>query len=387
MVTRRQKLLLFGGDLTLPQYTTLSLYVVGIGDSITQGIGASDAAHRWLNLVAASINAYGSAAAIVNGGGGGDYSNLVLNRIALTERRGVICLLPVINDARVAGQGVTENFINNLHALINFYEPIAQIIVVGSFPYILDYGTGSQADYLAQLAVIPSIVWSHSNVLYAPVYEYMGQNAALVDVDNVHPNDAGHQVIANAFWSAIKRFFVGSTVYPGRHKQFFPAYPLGNCEMDTGLTANYDIYACAAALDATQHLPDTRKSARVTVDVAEAFGTFYTMYSGTGVHPPWGPNAITHCQIWVKADATTTPVTVKVQTIQYDVTNTIIAGTVLYSGDYVVTSASWTLMEVDITTDPACRELMMGAFVSGALNIVYVGRMKAYAISPVVWTV
>jgi hypothetical protein len=78
---------------------------------------------------------------------------------------------------------------------------------------------------------------------------------------------------------------------------------------------------------------------------------------------------------------------VALQTQQYDAAHNLIAGTTVSTADYPVTNLAWTLMETDIVTHANCRGLQLGALVRGLNNIVYVGRMKAYATANVAWII
>jgi lysophospholipase L1-like esterase len=202
---------------------------VFFGDSIVAGLNASDAAHRWINIVAAAqgwTNFYNSGigattlqntvqntvltiGAAVNNNGRDTYTT----RVSVYAPSWVFILYGLnditLNDAALS----VANFQNDLgeivDALIANGTP-AQQIVIGSPPYIPSYTLnspwdgGSLGDHAAHVAACAAVA-AAKGTKYVDVYAYMAAHggAALVSVDGVHPNDAGHAAIAAAMLAAL----------------------------------------------------------------------------------------------------------------------------------------------------------------------------------------
>jgi lysophospholipase L1-like esterase len=206
---------------------------VFFGDSITLGTGASDAAHQWTNLVIASkgyvntINAGIGATILQNtvqnsvdtiGGaavnnGRDTYSTRVLNHY---PKR--VFIHYGINDLRLNDVAITSaNYGNDLGEIVDGIIAAGtspQNIIIGSPSYCIpseyssfvspfDGGsTEIHQSYVAQCAAIAAA----KGTRYADVYQWMidhGGDTLLPGTNTVHPNDAGHAAIANAFLSVL----------------------------------------------------------------------------------------------------------------------------------------------------------------------------------------
>lgn len=205
-------------------------YVVGFGDSITRGVSASDAAHQWLNIVAAAKNWQ-----LVNSGTDGTVlQNSVQNAVATigaaaanngrdtyVERvtaHGPISVLILygLNDLRLNDAGFSvANFQNDLGEVIDGIVAAgtrAADIVIGSPPYIpaavytmyAPWDGGTALKHAAHVAAAAAVA-SSKGTKYIDVYQWMADNGgnALISGDGIHPNDAGHAAIANAFLSVL----------------------------------------------------------------------------------------------------------------------------------------------------------------------------------------
>lgn len=227
--------ILFNRELTKSEVQTLawSSYkppVVGFGDSITAGTGASDAAHRWLNLVHAAkgwghlTNSGGVATVLQNtvqntvSTIGGACDNNGRDRYAtavVAHRPDYVLILYGLNDLRLNDVAFTADlFENDLGEVIDGMiagGTSASQIVIGSPPHISDYTAGapeynggSIAKHQAYTAKCAAVA-AAKGTKYIDVYQWMIDNGgdSLVSGDGVHPNDAGHQAIANAFLSVM----------------------------------------------------------------------------------------------------------------------------------------------------------------------------------------
>lgn len=205
--------------------------LVGVGDSITAGVGASDAAHRWINLVKAAMgwdvlynngvsgtvlqNTTQTTVAVIGGAVSENGRDNMSRRITVYSPDHLFILYG-LNDLRLNDAAFTAaNFQTDLGEIVDsaiaFGTPAANI-VIGSPPYIpaasyalaAPWNGGSalkHADYVAACAAVATA----KSTNYIDVYQWMIDNGGdtLIGPDNIHPNDAGHDAIADAFLSVL----------------------------------------------------------------------------------------------------------------------------------------------------------------------------------------
>lgn len=212
-----------GGD----PYTPNSL--VAFGDSVTAGGNASDAAHRWPNIVAPAMlktlinsgiggtilqNTTQNSVTTIGGAAANNGRDTYVSRILQYEPSHV-CILYGLNDIRLNDAAITAaNFETDLGEIVDGLITggvSAENIVIGSPPYCSNYtyygapfNGGSTEKHEAYVAKCAAVATAKSTK-YIDVYQAMLDNggASLLDVDGTHPNDAGHAVIANAFLSVM----------------------------------------------------------------------------------------------------------------------------------------------------------------------------------------
>jgi lysophospholipase L1-like esterase len=203
--------------------------LAAFGDSITAGSAASAPERRWANLLAAELGA-----ALRNKG----ISGTVMQRSIMhtgdprpgngrdryeadllgSDRADVVAILYGFNDARYMLSPSTfghDNFVRDYRDVLAGlfgagYTPDA--ICLGSPPHIPDVGFSvgtegfagqSRAEFQRYVGTV-ELIARDAGTYYAPVNEVMGAEGgdALVSPDHVHPNDAGHARIAQAFAGA-----------------------------------------------------------------------------------------------------------------------------------------------------------------------------------------
>lgn len=201
--------------------------MTAFGDSITEGTGASDAAHRWANIVAATrgwalTNAGISSTTLQNtaqntvalvGGAAVNNGRDSCNTRVMNKFPGHVCILYGLNDLRLNDVAYTTAlFQNDLGEVVDSMIAggvRATNICIGSPPYIPaasyalngpQWNGGSALKHAAYVAAAASVAGTRGTK-YVDVYQYMADNGgdALVGVDGIHPNDAGHAAIASAF--------------------------------------------------------------------------------------------------------------------------------------------------------------------------------------------
>jgi lysophospholipase L1-like esterase len=205
------------------------LIMVAFGDSVTAGEAASDSSFMWTNIVAASKGYL-----LTNSGLPGttlqntpqdivpELGSATINngRDTYSERiiqynPDIVFILYGLNDIRFASPSFTaENFENDLGEVIDGLLNsgiLAKNIIIGSPPYISNYTSGSApwnggsvTKHLQYVAKCSSIAVA-KGTKYVNVYQWMIDHGgdALIGNDGIHPNDAGHRAIADAFLSVL----------------------------------------------------------------------------------------------------------------------------------------------------------------------------------------
>ncbi len=202
------------------------------GDSITEGMSASTPENRWSNRLAGLIGISvlynrGIAgttmqqSAMADGKPKPNSGRERFERDLLGEERAdTIAILYGFNDARYIGAPQTFNHGNFVRDFREVLEGLfaagfaAEAICLGSPPHIPDAGFGvgtpgfagqSRIEFQAYVETVKSLA-REAGTFYAPVNERMGEEGgdALISDDHVHPNDAGHAVIATIFAEATR---------------------------------------------------------------------------------------------------------------------------------------------------------------------------------------
>lgn len=204
--------------------------VVAFGDSITEGGAASDAAHRWPNIVAKARGW-----SLVNSGiGGTPLQNTIQNTIAVRGSAAAnngrdtyesrvsrhapawALMLYGLNDVRLNDGALSAALFQN--DLVEVVEGIVSAglapdrIVLGSPTYITvaaygahpPYDAGSAQKFREHRDAVAAVA-AERRTRFIDVYAWMADHGgdSLLSAGGVHPNDAGHRAIADAFLSVI----------------------------------------------------------------------------------------------------------------------------------------------------------------------------------------
>lgn len=223
-----------GGGGIIPTLPAMAS-IVGFGDSIALGAAASDAAHQWLDKVAAALGAGTPLNKAISGtvlqnsadaGGSPRASNgrdrYATDLLGANKREGAFIAYG-FNDARYTAAPATFNvtaYQNDLGEVIGGLVAGGyardRIVVVSPY-WISDTGlaTGStgftgqsRAGFEAHVSAA-QVVARAFGTWWADAYAWMRDHggASLISGDNIHPNDNGHAAISDAVLSATK--------YPG----------------------------------------------------------------------------------------------------------------------------------------------------------------------------
>jgi lysophospholipase L1-like esterase len=205
--------------------------VVAFGDSATAGTGASAAVNRWANIVTEDqlwiLQNSGVSGTILQN----TVQNTVSSTGAAADDNGrdnyiariidydpdYVCILYGLNDLRLNDVAITAALFENdlgevVQGLINSGVP-ADNIILGSPSYMTPsyytsvgapWNGGSTSLHEDYVAAVAAVATAYS-ARYADVYAAMlnGGGDTLIS-DGIHPNDAGHAVIAAAFIAAIE---------------------------------------------------------------------------------------------------------------------------------------------------------------------------------------
>lgn len=208
----------------------LGKMLVAFGDSITAGTGASDAAHRWANLLATAKGWRLTNSGVVSTILQNTTQNTVATIGAAADNNGrdtvaarvtayspiYVAILYGLNDLRLNDAAITaDNFETDLgevvDAIVTAGTPAANIII-GSPPYMdpahysdgTPYNAGTTLKHQAYVAKCAAVATA-KGTKYIDVYQWMIDNGGLtlLSGDSIHPNDAGHDAIADAFLSVL----------------------------------------------------------------------------------------------------------------------------------------------------------------------------------------
>jgi lysophospholipase L1-like esterase len=182
--------------------------IVGFGDSYTVGIGA-DAGNGWIYQVGTALGKKvanegisGSRFQDTGGDTSSGYSRYTRNLIEYpaTDR---LYILYGFNDITLMG-ATADQYETQLNAMIadlieRGYDP--NQIYVGTVPRMYgDANSSTVQDYGDRVRAVCSTHSCHCAEVYAA--QVAGGGDSLFDGDHLHPNNGGHEVIANAFLDA-----------------------------------------------------------------------------------------------------------------------------------------------------------------------------------------
>src|SRR5262245_2709618 len=177
-----------------------SRVIVALGDSLTAGLGvAPDEAYP--AVLQARLRAAGFDYRVVNAGISGDTSAGGLRRLdwVLRSRPEVAIVALGANDGL---RGLpTAALRDNLTAIVNrLREAGARVVLVG-MRLPPNYGDA----YARGFAEVFRVVAQRQSVAFVPfLLEGVAAQPALNQADGIHPNAAGHRVIADHLWTSVQ---------------------------------------------------------------------------------------------------------------------------------------------------------------------------------------
>lgn len=178
--------------------------IVFFGDSLTAGYGLADpATESFPALIQARLDAARLPWRIVNAGLSGETSSGGLRRIDWTLRApaDVFVLALGANDGlRGINPAVTRSNLEQIIKRVRAKNPQTKIVLAG-MQLPPEMGATFARDFSA---VFPAVAQAQEATLIPFLLEGVGGRAELNLPDRIHPNPAGHAVIAATVWQVLQ---------------------------------------------------------------------------------------------------------------------------------------------------------------------------------------
>ncbi|MGH7319367.1 MAG: arylesterase [Candidatus Rokuibacteriota bacterium] len=174
--------------------------LVTLGDSLTAGFGVAQE-QAWPALVAAHLRREGYAYRVVNAGVSGDTSAGGLRRVGwvLRARPEIVIVALGANDG-LRGQSVNAMRVNLSEIVAGLRTGGAQVLLAG-MRIPPNYG----ADFTRAFADVFPEVARRARVPFMPfLLDGVAADPGLNQADGIHPNAAGHRVIAERIWPFLR---------------------------------------------------------------------------------------------------------------------------------------------------------------------------------------
>ncbi len=178
--------------------------VVFFGDSLTAGYGLDDpASQAYPALIQQKLTAAGLRWRVVNAGLSGETTSGGARRVDWILRQPIdifVLALGANDGLRGIDVSVSRTNLQRIIDRVREKNPSAQIVLAGMMmPPTLG------ADYTREFAAIyPALAEKNRATLIPFLLERVGGVAALNQGDQIHPNPAGHAVIAETVWSQLQ---------------------------------------------------------------------------------------------------------------------------------------------------------------------------------------
>jgi acyl-CoA thioesterase-1 len=175
--------------------------IVTLGDSLTAGFGvAPDEAYP--ALLQARLTREGHAYRVVNAGVSGDTSAGGLRRVdwVLRAQPEIVIVALGANDG-LRGQPVSA-LRANLLAIIDRVRATGARVLLAGMQMPPNYGATYTRDFAA---VFPAVARQTGSALVPFLLQGVAADARYNQGDGIHPNAAGHRLIADHVWTYLRR--------------------------------------------------------------------------------------------------------------------------------------------------------------------------------------
>ena len=178
--------------------------IVLFGDSLTAGYGLADpGAESYPALLQQKINAAGLDWRVVNAGLSGETSAAGLRRVdwILRQPVGLFVLALGANDGlRGIDPAVTRANLQAILDRVRAKYPAARIVVAG-----MQMPPSMGEDFTRRFqAIFPAVAEKSGATLLPFLLERVGGDPELNQADRIHPNAAGHAIVADTVWKTLR---------------------------------------------------------------------------------------------------------------------------------------------------------------------------------------
>lgn len=193
---------LFGQVATLTPGATRPKSVVFLGDSLTAGFGLQQS-EAFPALIAEKVRTAGLPFEVQNAGLSGDTSAGALRRVDWLLQRPIdVLVIELGGNDGLRGLPV-KTLRANLQQLIDKAKdknPSVKIVIAG-----MQIPPNLGTDYAADFARVFSELARENNAALIPfLLQGVGGQRELNQPDMIHPNAAGHRIVANLVWRALE---------------------------------------------------------------------------------------------------------------------------------------------------------------------------------------
>jgi acyl-CoA thioesterase-1 len=182
-----------------PEAATYAGTIVAMGDSLTEGLGVSEA-DAYPALLERKLRADGLNYQVINAGVSGETSSGALSRVewVLTLEPDIVILETGANDGLRAID--TDLTAGNLDRLLTTFEEAGVIVVLAGMKTLRNLGP----DYTPAFeAIYPAMAEQHDVILMPFFLEGVAANPTLNQPDGVHPTDRGYRVIVETLYPYV----------------------------------------------------------------------------------------------------------------------------------------------------------------------------------------
>jgi acyl-CoA thioesterase-1 len=174
--------------------------IVALGDSLTAGLGVTPD-EAWPALLEARLRREGHAYRVLNAGVSGDTTAGGLRRVDWTLRtRPELAIVALGANDGLRGQSV-EAMQANLLAIVERFGARGVRVLLAGMRVPPNYGDA----YARRFAAAFPEVARRTGAAFMPfLLDGVAADATLNQADGIHPNAAGHRVIANRMWAYLR---------------------------------------------------------------------------------------------------------------------------------------------------------------------------------------
>ncbi len=201
------------GVLGLASSLSAQIRVVNAGDSITDGAGASTPAKAYSSVLAGllgsgyRVQGEGKGGATLLSNGTLPYIDTETYTASKAANPNIVTILLGTNDSKAANRAIIDEFVGDYLALIDSYRalPAAPQVYVVLPPPAIELGTSDISGAAVANQIIP-LVFEAARRRNLRVIDINTPIAAAFNTyitDGIHPNDAGHSLIAGKMRDAI----------------------------------------------------------------------------------------------------------------------------------------------------------------------------------------